>query len=219
MEAAAIWDKMARKYAQSPIRNEAVYRDKLNATQAYFTPDTEVFEFGCGTGTTAIEHAPHVRQIVATDISANMLEIGREKATAANIDNISFEQASMADYDPPAEQYDVVLALNLVHLLENPQAANARAYKMLKPGGIFVTSTVCLGDSGSVKMLLFRMLIPVMQLLGKAPYVAYQTRAQVLADLEVSGFSIDYARERAKGEAAFLIARKPGTNSALKLSG
>ncbi len=103
MAKADIWDKMARKYAQAPIRNEAVYREKLARTQSYFTPDTEVFEFGCGSGTTAIAHAPHVRRIVATDLSANMLEIGREQAAAANIDNISFEQVALENFEPPIE--------------------------------------------------------------------------------------------------------------------
>jgi len=218
MEKAAIWDKMARKYAQTPIRNEAVYREKLARTQSYFTPDTELFEFGCGTGTTAIEHAPHVRRVVATDLSANMLEIGREKAAAADIDNISFEQASIEAFEPPAEQYDVVLALNLLHLLEDPQAAIAKAFAMLKPGGVFVTSTACLADSSAPMRLLFRVLIPLMQLVGKAPYVAHMTRAQLLSDLQASGFSIAFAREPAKGESAFLIARKPGEDSALHYS-
>ncbi len=219
MAKADIWDKMARKYAQAPIRNEAVYREKLARTQSYFTPDTEVFEFGCGSGTTAIAHAPHVRRIVATDLSANMLEIGREQAAAANIDNISFEQVALENFEPPIEAYDVVLALSLLHLLEAPQAAMSKAYTMLKPGGIFVTSTVCLGDSGGLKMLLWRVLIPLMQLIGKAPYVNYLGRAQVQSDLEASGFSIDFARAPAKGEAAFLIARKPGAGSAIKTSG
>lgn len=44
----AIWDKIARKYAQTPVSNVAVYREKLARTQRRFTPQTEVFEFGCG---------------------------------------------------------------------------------------------------------------------------------------------------------------------------
>ena len=37
-----------------------------------------IVEFGCGTGTTAVHHTPHVQHIDAIDISAKMLEIERQ---------------------------------------------------------------------------------------------------------------------------------------------
>ncbi len=52
----------------------------------------EVLEFGCGTGTTAITHAPYVKHIRAIDISSNMIEIAQRKADAKNIKNVTFEQ-------------------------------------------------------------------------------------------------------------------------------
>ena len=52
------WDKIAVKYSRRPIADEASYQKKLEKSQAYFRPDTEVLEFGCGTGGTAIIHAP-----------------------------------------------------------------------------------------------------------------------------------------------------------------
>ena len=63
------WDKIAEKYAKRPIADEAAYQRKLAVTRDYFRPDMEVLEFGCGTGTTAINHAPYVKHIRATDIS------------------------------------------------------------------------------------------------------------------------------------------------------
>ena len=52
------WDKIADKYSKQPIVDEASYQKKLQITQEYFKPDMEVLEFGCGTGSTAIIHAP-----------------------------------------------------------------------------------------------------------------------------------------------------------------
>jgi 2-polyprenyl-3-methyl-5-hydroxy-6-metoxy-1,4-benzoquinol methylase len=207
---------MARKYAQTPVSNEAVYREKLACTQKYFTPQTEVFEFGCGTGSTALEHAPHVARIVATDISAKMLEIGREKADAAKLTNIEFRQLAVDEFEPPSAACDVVLALNLIHLLGEPESTMDKLATMLKPGGLFVQSTVCLADGGSAKLLLWRILIPLMQLIGKAPFVSYLSRKQLRRALERSGFEIVHEREPAKGEAAFIIARKPGSEAAVK---
>ena len=62
------WDKIADKYAKQPIADEAAYQKKLQVTQGHFHSDMEVLELGCGTGSTAIIHAPHVKHIRAVDI-------------------------------------------------------------------------------------------------------------------------------------------------------
>lgn len=55
------WDRMANKYARQPIADEAAYQHKLDVTRQHFTPQSKVLEFGCGTGSTALLHAPHVK--------------------------------------------------------------------------------------------------------------------------------------------------------------
>ena len=66
------WDKIADHYSKQPIADEAAYQKKLQVTQAYFQPEMEVLEIGCGTGSTALIHAPYVKHIRAIDFSANM---------------------------------------------------------------------------------------------------------------------------------------------------
>jgi cyclopropane fatty-acyl-phospholipid synthase-like methyltransferase len=63
----AFWNKLADKYSRRPIADEAAYQKKLDVTRQYFEPDMEVLEIGCGTGTTAIAHAPFVKHIHATE--------------------------------------------------------------------------------------------------------------------------------------------------------
>ena len=53
------WGKIADRYAKQPITDEATYQKKLQVTREYFQPEMEVLEFGCGTGSTAILHAPY----------------------------------------------------------------------------------------------------------------------------------------------------------------
>ena len=90
---AKFWDKIAEGYAKQPVADEAAYQKKVQVTREYFQPEMEVLEFGCGTGSTAIAHAPYVKHILAIDISAKMLEIARVKAAAANVGNITFERS------------------------------------------------------------------------------------------------------------------------------
>ena len=79
------WDKRAEKYFKSPIKNEAIYQKKLAITQEYLTSNSKVLEFGCGSGSTAILHAPHAEHIIATDISNKMIEIAKQQAREAGI--------------------------------------------------------------------------------------------------------------------------------------
>ena len=89
------WDKIAEKYSQQTIADEAAYQKKLQITQKYFHPDMEVLEFGCGTGSTAILHAPYVKHIRAIDISAKMIEIAQSKAHAEGVENVTFERSTV----------------------------------------------------------------------------------------------------------------------------
>ena len=156
------WDKAAEKYAKQPIADEAAYQKKLAVTRDYFRPDMEVLEFGCGTGSTAILHAPYVKHIRAIDFSKNMIAIAQTKAAAQNIQNVTFEPASIDELNVPDSTCDAVLGLNVLHLLENKEAAIAKVYNMLQPGGLFITSTACLGDT----MAWFRLITPVGKALG-----------------------------------------------------
>ena len=63
------WDKIADRYSKSPVADEESYQRKLQVTREYLRPDMKVLEFGCGTGSTAITHAPFVNHIQAKGFS------------------------------------------------------------------------------------------------------------------------------------------------------
>jgi ubiquinone/menaquinone biosynthesis C-methylase UbiE len=201
---ARFWDRIAERYARRPVADEAAYRRKLEITRGYLRPDMEVLELGCGTGSTAIVHAPYVKHVRAIDISSKMIEIARRKADAAGIGNIAFERRAIADLTVPAESLDAVLALSLLHLLEDRDAAIADVHRMLKPGGVFVTSTACLADS----MHWFRFVAPIARRLGVIPRVAFFTREDLHGSLARAGFEIELSWLPGKGKAVFVVARK-----------
>ena len=128
---AKFWNKMAARYAKTPIKDEEAYQRKLEVTRSYFRPEMEVIELACGTGTTAISHASYVNHILAIDISSGMLEIARSKAEADNITNITFEEATIETFDAGGKTYDVAMAHSILHLLENPEAAIAKVHELL----------------------------------------------------------------------------------------
>jgi len=200
----AFWNKLADKYSRRPVGDEAAYQKKLDKTREYFKPDMEVLEIGCGTGSTALAHAPYVGHIRASDLSTRMIEIARDKAKAAGIVNVTFEASSVEGLDVPDASVDVVMAHNILHLLEDRERAIADIHTMLRPGGVFVTSTACIGDM----MLLFRLIVPVGRFLRLFPLVKVFRVAELKDSLENAGFEIDYEWQPKKTAAAFIICRK-----------
>ncbi len=203
---AEFWDRVAPGYSKRPIRDPDSYARKLDATQALMRPNMKVLEFGCGTGSTALEHAPHVAHIEATDVSAGMIAIGRQKAEHAGIDNVSFRQSSVEEFDAD-DSYDMVLALNLLHLLPDRMAALSKVHRLLKPGGLLISSTVCLAD----RMWFLRPVIPVLQWIGKAPYVSFVGANDVLREVAVAGFEEQEHWAHGRANSLFLIASKVET--------
>ncbi|MGB7249751.1 MAG: class I SAM-dependent methyltransferase [Phormidesmis sp.] len=199
------WDKIAEKYAQQPIADEAAYQKKLAVTREYLRPDMDVLEIGCGTGSTAIRQAPYVKHIRAIDFSANMIAIAQGKAEAENIDNVTFEQATIEDLDSPDQSLDAVLGLSILHLLRDQEVVIAQVYQMLKPGGLFVTSTVCMGDT----MSWFKLIVPIGQFLGIFPFVQVLTAQALANSLIQAGFELDYQWQPSNGKAVFIVAKKP----------
>ena len=134
-----------------------------------------------------------------------MIAIAQGKAEAEHIDNVTFEQGTIEDLNSPDQSLDAVLGLSILHLLKNKEAAIAQVYQMLKPGGLFVTSTVCVGDT----MSWLKLIAPIGQFLGFLPFVQVLT-AQELADrLNQAGFELDYQWQPSKGKAVFIVAKKP----------
>ncbi len=203
---AKFWDNIADGYAKSRIRDERAVEKKLQITRDLFPPKAEVLEIACGTGTTALHHAPHVKHYFATDISEKMLEIARIKAADQGITNITFAQQDITGATLPWGQYDAVLAMSILHLIPNRPAALAKIFETLKPGGVFISSTVCLGNMA----FFFPLLIKAMKLIGKAPKVVDSLKHEdIAAVISEAGLTIEDHHRMTKGKVAFIIARKP----------
>lgn len=206
-ESAEFWNNMAEGYAKTKIRDERAYEEKLKITQDLFPPKATVLEIACGTGTTALRHAPHVEHYLATDVSSTMLDIARQKASEAGITNVTFLEQDIAAADWPPARYDAVLAMSILHLLPDRPTALARIREALKPGGRFISSTVCLGDMA----FYFPLLVGAMKLVGRAPKTVDSLTHDALASaITEAGFIVEDHHRMSKGTVAFIIARKPG---------
>ncbi|MHA6261862.1 class I SAM-dependent methyltransferase [Arenibacterium sp. CAU 1754] len=203
--AARFWDKIAAKYARRPVGNQTAYEETLERTRSHLSQDDSVLELGCGTGTTALLLADAVGHITATDFSSEMIAIAQEKLTADTAQNVTFQQATAAADDAPANSLDAVLAFNLLHLLPDLEPVLRAANRQLKPGGLFISKTICLGHGGWK----YRLLIVPMRLLGMAPHIGFLKISDLEQRIAAQGFKIiETGNYPAKPPSRFIVARK-----------
>ena len=190
-DATLFWGRIAPKYAKSPVRDQQAYEATLARTRTYLGAQDKVLELGSGTGSTALILADAVAEYTATDLSPAMTAIGRSKAADQGVENVRFVAADVFDPILDGETYDVVTGFNLFHLLEDPDAAMQQVHRLLKPGGLFISKTPCPTDgSAPWKMRLMLLAIPLMQMLGKAPFVKFQSIAELERSITGAGFKI-----------------------------
>ena len=202
--ALAFWDRIAPKYAAGPIRDMPAYEATLARVRGLMGPEDRVLELGCGTGGTALELAPGVAAYTATDISGAMIGIAREKAWDRGARGLDFAQAAPGTGDLPLGPFDAVLAFNLLHLLPDLPRALREIADRMAPGGLFISKTPCISPLSPL-----RPVIGAMQLVGKAPPVAYFTAANLRARIEAAGFEvIEAARVHPTDKRPFLVARR-----------
>ena len=205
MKSKLFWNLFANKYSKMPISDLEAYEKKLDATRKYLGPDKSVLEFGCGTGSTAIVHAPYVKDLFAIDYSKKMIDIANQKKKENKIQNIEFRQGILEDLSSKEQTFDVVLGLNVLHLIKDLQGAIKKSYELLKPGGVLITSTPCVGETPGILKYLLGILSPF----APIPYVNVFSSAVLEKNMRDAGFQILESLAPGKDKSVhFLVAKK-----------
>jgi len=189
------WNRIAGKYARNPVEDVPSYERKLAETRAYFEDDWHVLEVGCGTGSTAIVHAPQVARYVAVDFSRSMIEIARAKAAALPHDapRPDFEVAALEDLPVPRRPFDAVLAMSILHLLPDLDQGLRQIRAQMRLGGYVFASTACIGDLGGF----LPKILPYIGRTGFLPNVLPLTQQALLDGFANAGFEVvDHWRPR-----------------------
>ena len=205
----AFWNAIAEKYSRHPLGNPAAFDRKIAVTKSRMQPRDIVLDIGCGTGSLALRLAADAHEVHGLDLSSEMIRIARGKAEAAGVANVSFHVGAFdEDFDAFAPgSLDGICAYSVLHLLQDRPAALALIHRLLKPGGFFVSSTVCLGET----WIPYAPLLRVMRWLGKAPTVKVIDKRTLKEEVRAAGFS-DVAEPDVGAEptVAFLVATRPG---------
>ena len=90
-----------------------------------------VLELGCGTGSFTRELARSGADVVAIDVSPELLEIAKTNCSAPNI---QYQIQNAYELSYPGTVFDSVVGSSVLHHLEVKEALG-KIYRVLKPGG------------------------------------------------------------------------------------
>ena len=134
------WDKVAWVYdIFADVINRKANKKMCAVVEEQITPADEVLECACGTGMLSKVIAARCKSLTATDFSANMLK--RAERKCRKYENVKFEQGNILQIDYPDESFDVVVAANVIHLLDEPYQALQELDRVCKKGGRLIIPT------------------------------------------------------------------------------
>jgi ubiquinone/menaquinone biosynthesis C-methylase UbiE len=105
----------------------------LHALLALIDGDAVVGDLGCGTGQLTELIAPHVRQVIAVDGSADMLRAARQRL--ADRTNVDLRRGDLEALPIDHAQLDIALLGLVLHHVPDPAIALNECARVLKSGG------------------------------------------------------------------------------------
>lgn len=104
----------------------------------HLKPGMRILDCGCGPGslTLSLAETANPEQIIGTDLEESQLEIARSEAVRRNIDNASFEIASIYDLPFESNSFDIVVISAVIGNLQEPLRGFNEVHRILKTGGI-----------------------------------------------------------------------------------
>ncbi len=187
MKVEKLFDMSAKNYNKTEeVRFEKHTIITIENTKRYLKASDIILDYGCATGTKALEFAGRVKKIYAIDISSKMIEAAKTKAAERNIENVDFAHTTLFDEKYKKESFDAITAFNILHLLEDNKKVVQRITELLKPGGLFISTTPCLGEKMSYRDKFVFSLVILLMKIGMFPSIK-RFKFHELEDLIATG--------------------------------
>jgi ubiquinone/menaquinone biosynthesis C-methylase UbiE len=151
------WDFCAPFYDIAEKANNKARNGMFTLIKNLVPQNASVIEIAAGTGVISLYIADKAENVACTDVSSRMLAVAQKKAKKQGVANITFQTANIFDLDFEDNAFDVVIASQVLHLLDEPEKAAAELRRISK-GSVIVP--ICLlkniSRSAKFKVWLFR---------------------------------------------------------------
>ncbi len=140
------WDRLVKNYDNETPNIGKNHIKTIEKIKEYLKDSNTVLDCGCATGAIANDIANNVKEIHGIDISSKMIQVAKRKASERNVVNVNYIKSTIFNENFKSNSYDAILAFNVLHLIEDTQMLLKRINVLLKPGGLLISSTACLGE-------------------------------------------------------------------------
>jgi SAM-dependent methyltransferase len=171
----------AEAYLTSAVHSQSPDLDALVALMQN-RRDASVLDLGCGGGHVTFNVAPLVRDIVAYDLSPEMLDVVARTARERGLGNVTTRQGTVEKLPFADESFDVVLSRFSAHHWGDLDAALREATRVAKPGGM-----IAIADTTTPGVPLLDTYFQAIELLRDPSHVRNGTRAEWEAAIARAG--------------------------------
>lgn len=131
------FDSVAATWDTNPIRVKLAH-DIVRSIRATIplTPETDVLDFGCGTGLLSLGLLPVVQTVTGVDSSQGMLDVLDAKIRKQGFTTLKICRADPEHGEPLPGQYDLVVSSMAFHHIRDTGSLLEALYAVLKVGGM-----------------------------------------------------------------------------------
>lgn len=102
--------------------------DRLHLEQGFV-----VLDVAAGTGHLSLAIAPHVKNVVAIDITSQMLAVAQEEMARRNLSNVSLEEGNAEKLPYEAGCFDLIVSRLAIHHFKKPAIQIQEMVRVCKP--------------------------------------------------------------------------------------
>ena len=175
------WDKNAGRYDRFMRKDAAAYERLYRLLRPVVRQKT-VLELATGTGLIAKHIVHSADHIEATDASQEMIEQAKQGVKSAKL---YFSVQDMFHLPYADQSFDVVIVVNALHIVPEPEKALSEICRVLKDDGVLVAPTFTHADNaffGNVKAFFMK--------LAGFPLHSKWTSHEYLAFLRENGWTV-----------------------------
>lgn len=175
------WDKNAGRYDRFMRKDTAAYEQLYELLRPVVRQKT-VLELATGTGLIAKHIVRYADHIEATDASQEIIEQAKQGVKSAKL---YFSVQDMFHLPYADQSFDVVIVVNALHIVPEPEKALSEIRRVLKDDGVLVAPTFTHADNtffGKVKAFFMK--------LAGFPLHSKWTSHEYLAFLRENGWTV-----------------------------
>jgi len=176
--------KTANAYLSSAVHSQG--SDLIAVTEMFANAaDATVLDLGCGAGHLSFTIAPHVKSVIAYDLSSEMLTVVVAEAQRRNLKNIIITKGHAQELPFPDASFEWVCTRYSAHHWMEISQAIREIHRVLKPGGTLMVIDTC---APAIPLLDTHM--QAIELFRDGSHVRNYTFAEWTAMLAAQGFQI-----------------------------